>query len=438
MKKSTKQLLMGVAAMAGAVGIGSSVDAIPLNPAGDNNYIGVGAGLQENYVRTQAVPANAEYLSPAEAYGGVVYPAPPTQAPGSFESVRVDGMGNILGVNTAQPSVIQNQPSDARGLVPNTLLPVAAPGHGLPIWAARNGVIGELDENTTIGVTLAEDLTTVVARNFTPSFTSAINPANLPVDDGLAPGSVAGDVFEDLIPLFNQSLGIPLAPGGTDTATVTVQFVGRNTDISGPAKILTPIIEVYEDDQGVPTPFDIDTIAAQLALQEADFDHTSGSPINVGPTLTNAVDDSTGSPSTNPLLRGEVVVGGTATLVWTFTDTDMNANFNVGDQVNLDVLVSGGQVQWVSGQLVDQGLVAAGSTGSFGWTLSQEMFIDTPQGTDPNLNEWDFLDLTPGGSNSANLSFTTQRGNEVPEPVTSGLSMLALCGLGSYITRRRS
>ncbi len=385
------------------VAVASPALALPLGS--NNNFIGVAAGLQENLLRT---PAGGEYLSPYEVVNGQI--ASP-QMPGSFESVRVVG-GTVTGVNIAQPANISD-PADSRVGVINPVL-------GGATWGARAGAVAELTRNDSIGVNLVDNSTTVVAYNFTPGGTFG-------ADDGLAPGSLPGDGIPDFVPLI-----------GT-TVVFNSSYLGEN-DLTAlglsaaDVATMTPIIDVYEDLGVGSTPFDLSTPAAQSALLEADFNHNTGAP--VGATLADAVDG-------DLMLRAKVKQAALVTFQFIFNDTNGNGIIDAGDEVLQDVLLTGGTLEFIGGKLVTDGVVTAGSTGSFSWSLTQEFVLieRVPVGlypgggNDPDLDQWDFLDLRPGGSNSANLALVIDP--EVPEPVTAGLSLLALGALGGYATRRR-
>lgn len=364
---------------------------------GNNNLTGDAVGLQENYVR----PTNTEYYAPSETGtfpSPTVGVGPGPQMPGAFESIRLGGGGTPIGINVGQPGRL-NTASDIRTGTPNTFIPAYA---GQPMWGARNGAIAEFNNNSAVGPIPAGTVTAVV-NGLTPSFTSAIGGA----DDGLAPGSVAGDTIVDFAPFILN---------GGRTAIVTVSFFDAVTDPSGTGAF-TPHVRLYEG--GAP----LDLTPANIGgLDEDDFNHNTGELVG---TLA-AGDDGT------LLLDGIITSAPTGILTF---------NLQPDGSILLDIAISGGTVTYTGGSLVDSGQVQAGSTGSFGASFQQLLFTVLPPGVDEGeddaIDQFDFLYLRPGSSASGNLSLNVDEQGVIPEPVTAGLGGMALASLGAYLTRRR-
>lgn len=468
--RKIKSRILGVttASLAAATvmfGSANTASAIPLFEGG-NNLIGSAAGLDENmggmhYLAPAgpltATPAGA-YIAPngaANALGG--------QAVGMTESIRFVEVGGgpgyqagidiPIGLNLPQPQTLTAAAAgfDSRIGTVNPLL-------GVGVVPARVGALMRWDTNNedpSMGadpkfLTPAGSITGQTFNLSPQAVAASSSPA---VDDGMAPGAVAGDMIPDFIPfVFDLN--------GARAMTYTLTFVGEDDTIldwDGDGDSISTN-GVFDPDDVVPAELigrkrdyegGLVGNVASPPLSEDFFNNNggndlTGSPLPVaGPVGQTTA--ATGDPIDNfvdgTLLLGGRLVNSFAVLTW--TEIDGNGplpGFVQTGQFERDIQFFS-NVIYDEGKLVDEGKVKVGSGGdlNFGWDdipFTSFSAVAAPGtimtgGFDVNgLVDYDFT-----LSASASQTFTA---HIIPEPMTSSMAVLALGGLSAALRRRRA
>lgn len=443
--KSMKSRILGITTAslaAGSVMFGMADTAsatLPLWQGTTNFLAGVPRALDENYVAQPAVGAPL-YTMPDGSVEGVL------GTPGMTESIfTAPRVGAPLGgLNVPQPAFLSPllAPTDPRALVPNPIQDFVPgiQGGETPQWGARAGAVIRWTETADafINMALLGDgpggsapfgAVTGVLYNLTPGqfVSSTLDPTGAPValiNDGLAPGSSALDVFPDTLPFTTNNAGerfasFNITANGRDATTAA--FFG--TTVAGIPSALVPIIELY-DDTTLHTLLEIPDGADPLS--ELDWG-TAGH--SFGP-VTGASHDANDTPPA--LLVGELA---DMTITQTIREVGlMSGVFELDISVSADIIYTGGK-------LVVDGKVNVGSTGTLGFNFENIAFpVSAAGGLFPNgtydRNTLATYDFIPGQSFSADQSFDVNY--YVPEPLTTSLSLMGLAGLGASVRRRRA
>ncbi len=488
----------GLAAMtAGA--LCSSAMAIPgVNATifeGNNLFSdGPAKGLDENYISSD--PAN-DYVAPNGATAsGNLYAAALNQAVGMTESIRIDtGALAVHATSTATGGVSPVAMSGVRspGFNLATLGPVAfadgiqginlpqaqflpttdirhdevSPFNGASQFGARTGATTFYLENNPAGPNIALlppiGSSTGQAFNLTPARVLSNSLGGL-IDDGLAPGSVTGDVQPDFVPF--EAAVVAGVQTTARTASFTLEFFDSVS--SGGQSDLHARYQLFDDTVTIPS-------VESPPMREENFNHNIGN--NAGPIGADDVNLATDGL----LLLGGELRNARATLTWTEVDGDpttggfqpsgrftwdidftsdvvwdegklfddgliadpigslgaswRNIPFNLNSDGTFDLLGMLGDIG-VDGTMVDVSAAAVGGVDAGGWDFLLEA-APLPTVSDYDFDAFGGAPGWPTGSGSNDVSFVVRTPTEIPEPVTGTMGLLSLAGLLGYATRRR-
>ena len=390
----------------------NSVTADPLpvgTPFPGQNFLsGQSFGLDENYV---AATSSGWYTMPSGSN------ATPDGTPGMTESIftgsRVGAPNG--GLNLPQPSFVP--PSDSRHAISS---PLSAPGT-VGQWPARAGAVVRWDMLSDIGGNLIPLLppagsVTGIVLGLTPKQFTSTTPSITLLNDGLSPGSAVEPGPLGVPGVFPDTMAFATDFSGRRALSFELSFFGNDADSAAlfaatgvpavPSQVI-PVVEWWDGGAN---------LTLNNNLLESDIDHNGGI---FGATASPARDG-------DPLLIGQL---GDAFVQQTILETARDS----GEFV-LDIQFQG-NVEYIGGDLVSSGVVAAGSTGTLSANWEDVPFpVSGAGGIFPNgsydRNGIDSYDFRPGGSFSADQSFTTDAA--IPEPVTATLVVLAISALGNY------
>lgn len=420
-------VILGVVAFATVVSSAWAVNG-PLSivyfPNDSNRLVGdPRRGTDEIYLNT----AVNTYLNPANILGGAPVTPVGSQVPGQIESLRsVAGVG-LTGINIPQPCDVSGVPSDPRsGLInPDNAPPYGGAGQ---VWGVRAGVAMQWQtvQDGSTNFLMPAGVNSGQGYNLTPrsvySVVLGLNPVGvptivIPADDGLAPGSVAADGVSDFVPWVRDISTGQLITGFGLNFWDANAAAAAGFDAAG-ILALTPRLDVYEGGAL------FDQVLGAFDAQN--FNHNGGTNGIAGDELNDAVDgtlllsgslvdvqvENTWTANLLGIVNGQFVADPTTvrrtikvkgTVIWDYNDPSIlldpenrigtfSANWNGINFTNIDVVTGG---------------------------------------THQNVSAYDFV----GDSiTSYDGSVTFQA---IPEPLTMVSGVLALCGLGGYIRRRR-
>jgi hypothetical protein len=435
----TRKLLLGVVAGSAVLAAASSAMAMTTFAGEVNKLSGVPVAGDEMYTNGPG----ATYLTPANVFGAPVLPG---SVVGKIESIRPGGLG-VGGINLPQSANVAGVATDNRNAIVNPDV-VGTPYAGTPFWGARSmGVVQWQAIQDGISTSLAPlGSITGIVSGLTPRFITAKSAGAL-ADDGLAPGSHAGDGIPDFIPWVSDGAGgltaqyiiqywdIQSALGAGISLSNAVKLSGKVTDYEDTRTTLggQTLLDISQPGAayGPTSPSDQDLDGKKLV--QTGLDPATG--LAIGPP--SEVSDATDGPS--PLLLAGYLRDVSATLIFRLAP---------GDTVpTLELKLSANEVDYFDGSLLGALVLGATppgeaslfpngySTGTLGADLINVDWANTT-GQDPSgfLSGMPF-DFAGYGSASANQSFDVS--GVVPEPVTAGMAGLGIGALGLFLSRRR-
>ncbi len=459
----SRRFVLLVASLAGLF-ITTSVLGVPLSNQtfnGGNTLLGEGAGLLENYI-SETPGAYVAINQSGNPAGGAM--------PGMTDSFRVDWSGRsgsfedgIQGINLPSPGRVPL--GDARSGISNPSLAStntwlalngithssndSGPPKDSLFWRARVGsMIRWITNSADPGpggplALLPFGSTTTQVYNMTPRLILPVSGEA--IDDGLAPGSLAGDGIPDFLPFV-------LDYAGRRVASLDVVFFDEE---DGPALFggvtptaLIPRLDVVEDD-GIGTLVE----PHSAPLLEANFDFNDG---NIGDLTGGHID---GHVDGTLALTGRIL---NAITNFTWVETKRHSGeFELDVELDGDVIYDGGllfddfgstvggfSAEWSDIDMmasVKGNLEAVGNAG----VRQDGVLVDV---TDVNSDmvdaggedflrdliahayswDYDFEDKP-----SARQTFNVVSVDIIPEPLTSSTALLSLGWLGLRLTRRR-
>ncbi len=332
---------------------------------------GPAKGLSENYI--SADPA-ADYIAPNGALASAnAYAAALNQAVGMTESIRIDfnalaahpGSTATGGIAAAAMSGVRSPGLNLATLGPVAfadgiqgvnlpqpqLLPASDPRSdnlnpsGGSAFGARTGATTFYIENNPAGpnVDFLDPIgsSTGQAFNLTPFRVLSSSLGGL-IDDGLAPGSLAGDLTPDFIP-FEAAVGAG-SQFTARTASITLEFFDRSNMGVQPDDDLVARYQLFDDTVTLPS-------VESPPMREENFNHDIGN--HAGPIGVDDVNDATDGL----LLLGGELRNARATLTWTEVDgDDAMAGFQPSGRFTWDIDFTA-DVVWDEGKLFDDGLL---------------------------------------------------------------------------------